>query len=88
MLKQQDGQLEEVIGIVKATKYEAQDFNTEIKAQNAQITRLGEDIDKAEENMVDANSKMENLLAASNHCYLWMVIVVELVIMILFFIVL
>ena len=38
--------------------------------------------------MVDANSKMENLLAASNHCYLWMVIVVELVIMIVFFIVL
>ena len=58
MLKDQDGQLEEVIGIVKATKYEAQDFNTEIKIQNKEITKLGEDIDHAEENMIDADNKM------------------------------
>ena len=69
----------------KAIKYEAQDFNTEIKGQNARIEKLGNDIDAAEENMVDANSKMENLLAASNHCYLWVIISIELTIMILFF---
>ena len=40
---------------------------------------------RTEENMVDADSKMQTLLAASNHCWLWVVIVVELGIMILFF---
>ena len=37
MIRDQDGQLDEVIGVVKATKYEAQDFGKEIKTQNAQI---------------------------------------------------
>ena len=58
MIKDQDDQLDEVIGVVKATKYEAQDFNTEIKGQNVRIERLGNDIDKAEENMIDADNKM------------------------------
>ena len=48
MINDQDNQLDEVIGVVKATKYEAQDFNTEIKGQNKRIEKLGEDIDKAE----------------------------------------
>ena len=74
--------------MVKATKYEAQDFNTEIKGQNARIEKLGNDIDKTEANMIDADNKMQNLLAHSNHCYLWMVIVIELVILILFFFIL
>ena len=58
MLKDQDDQLEEVIGIVKATKYEAQDFNTEIKGQNVRIQKLADDIDVTEENMIDADNKM------------------------------
>ena len=58
MIRDQDDQLDEVIGVVKATKYEAQDFNTEIKGQNKRIEKLGEDIDRAEENMVDADNKM------------------------------
>ena len=74
--------------MVKATKYEAQDFNTEIKTQNAQITKLGDDIDRTEANMIDADSKMQNLLAKSNHCYLWIIIVVEIAILILFFFIL
>ena len=88
MLKDQDEDLDEVIGIVKATKYEAQDFNTEIKGQNVRIENLGKEIDVTEENMVDASSKMENLLGASNQCYLWIVITIELAIMIVFFFVL
>ena len=74
--------------MVKATKYEAQDFNTEIKGQNVRIEKLGNDIDKTEANMIDADNKMQNLLASSNHCYLWMVIVIELLILILFFFIL
>ena len=74
--------------MVKATKYEAQDFNTEIKGQNVRIEKLGNDIEKTEANMIDADNKMQNLLASSNHCYLWMVIVIELLILILFFFIL
>ena len=74
--------------MVKATKYEAQDFNTEIKGQNVRIEKLGNDIDRTEANMIDADNKMQNLLAKSNHCYLWIVITVELLILILFFFIL
>ena len=88
MIRDQDEQLDGVIGVVKATKYEAQDFNTEIKGQNARIEKLGEDIDRAEGNMIDADTKMKHLLASSNHCYLWIVVVVELIILILFFFIL
>ena len=38
--------------------------------------------------MIDADSKMQNLLAKSNHCYLWIIITVELLILILFFFIL
>ena len=85
MIRDQDGQLDEVIGVVKATKYEAQDFGTEIRHQNAQITKLSDDIGRTEENMIDADNKMQNLLAAANHCWLWCIIICELIFLILFF---
>ena len=88
MIRDQDDQLDEVIGVVKATKYEAQDFNKEIKSQNARIEKLGDDIDRAEDNMIDADTKMKALLANSNHCYLWIIVTVELFILILFFFIL
>ena len=85
MLKDQDEQLDGVIGVVKATKYEAQDFGSEIRSQNARIEKLGNDIDRTEANMIDVDGKMQHLLASSNHCYLWIIIIIELLIMILFF---
>ena len=84
-LRNQDEELDSVIGIVKATKYEAQDFGSEIRVQNVKIQRLADDIDRTEENMIDADSKMKTLLATSNHCYLWLVIAAEFAIMVLFF---
>ena len=83
MLKDQDGQIEEVIGVVKATKYEAQDFGKEITKQNVQLEKLNQEMETAEDNMLDTDSKMQNFLAKSNHCWLWVVIVVELAILIL-----
>ena len=88
MLKDQDQDLEGVIGVVKATKYEAQDFGSEIKSQNVRIQKLGDDMDRTEANMIDADSKMQNLLANTNHCYLWCIIAGEMAIVILFFFIL
>jgi len=45
-------------------------------------------MDRTEANMVDADGKMQNLLAKSNHCHLWMCIAGEAAIMILFFFIL
>ena len=85
MIRDQDGQLDEVIGVVKATKYEAQDFGKEIKTQNAQIQKLSDDITRTEDNMIDADNKMQHLLATANHCWLWCIIVCEIIVLILFF---
>ena len=51
------------------------------------IEKLGNDIDRTEANMIDADGKMQTLLKNSNHCYLWIVIVVELAIMVTFFLI-
>ena len=88
MIKDQDEQLDEVIGVVKATKYEAQDFGTEIKSQNVRIQKLGDDIDQTEENMKDTNKKMTTLIKTVNHCWLWIIIAIEIGILVLFFVVL
>lgn len=85
MIKDDDDKLDEVIGVVKATKYEAQDFGSEIKSQNVRIEKLAEDIDRTEANMIDADNKMTKLLAVSNHCYLWMIIIAEFAFMVVFF---
>ena len=88
MIKDQDEQLDEVIGVVKATKYEAQDFGTEIKSQNVRIQKLGDDIDQTEENMNDTNNKMTNLIKQVNHCWLWIIIAIEIAILVLVFLLL
>ena len=38
--------------------------------------------------MIDADNKMKHLLKTANHCYLWIIIIVEVLILILFFFVL
>ena len=56
MLREQDKQIDEVIGVVKATKYEAEDMKTELLAQNKQIEQLGENIDRTEANMIKVDN--------------------------------
>ena len=75
-----------MIDVVKATKYEAQDFGTEIRQQNKDIEVSGNNIDVANDNMVDVDNRMKKLLKVSNHCYLWMVIIAEIGVLVLLFI--
>ena len=81
MLAQQDKQLDDVIGVVKATKYEAEDTKTELLLQNKQLEHLGDNIERVDENMVKVDNQMKSLLKASNQWVLWGIIVGELVLM-------
>ena len=83
MLAQQDKQLDDVIGVVKATKYEGEDMEKELLLQNKQLELLGENIERTDENMIKVDSQMKGLLKASKQWVLWAIIVVELIVMIL-----
>ena len=47
---------------MKATKYEAEDLGGELKAQNKQLGRLGDNIDTVDANMIAVDNKMKHLL--------------------------
>ena len=83
MLAQQDKQLDDVIGVVKATKYEGEDMKKELLLQNKQLELLGENIERTDENMIKVDNQMKGLLKASKQWVLWAIIVVELIVMIL-----
>ena len=68
---------------MQATKYEAQDFNKEINHQNVKIEKLGDDFERAEQNMINVTTKMDHLLAISSHWTLIVIILVELAVLIL-----
>ena len=69
--------------IVKATKYEAQDMNRELGFQNKQIDILGTNIDRVDANMIRVDSSMKKLLKSSNHVWLWVILIIELLVMII-----
>ena len=83
MLAHQDKQLDDVIGVVKATKYEGEDMKKELLLQNKQLELLGENIERTDENMIKVDNQMKGLLKASKQWVLWAIIVVELIVMIL-----
>ena len=83
MIDEQDKQIEGVTRIVKDTKYVGQEFGTEVKKQNKQLENLNEDMDRVDDNMIEATSKMNRLLKKSNHCVLWLIIAAEVGIFIL-----
>ena len=55
----------------------------EVKSQNVRMENLDDEFVSVESNMIDVNSKMTRLLALTNHCYLWLIITGEIVILIL-----
>ena len=47
------------------------------------LTRLDRNIDRADANMITIDNQMKRLLKQSNHVWLWVVLIIELLIMIL-----
>ena len=78
MIAEQDKQLDGVIRVVKDTKHVGEEFDTTIRKQNKQIEQLNEKIDRTDDNMIEATSKMNRLLKNTNHCWLWLIIALEI----------
>ncbi len=73
--------MDEVIGVVKATSYEAENFKKEATLQNKMLDRLNEDIDVANDNMIRVEGRMKNLLKKSRLCCLMSVLLIEFVVL-------
>ena len=83
MLNDQDKQLEEIEGIVKAINYENQNFGDEATLQNRMLVNLDRDIDKTTDKMVKVDNKLKRLIASSNHWCIWVIIIIEFIILII-----
>ena len=80
-LLDQDNKLDDVIGVVQATKFEAQNFGSEAKLQNKMMDRLNEDIDKVDSNMIRVEGKMKNLIKQTKVCHLYCCLFIEFAIL-------
>ena len=83
MIAQQDDQLDRIGDVVGAIRYENQNFSKEVKMQNKMLDKVNNDIDENMENMVKLDGKLKKMLAKSNICCLWIVIIVEIVVFVL-----
>lgn len=85
MLKDQDKHLDEIGGIVKNIKYDNENMGDELTYQNKLLGKLGTDMDRTHNKMVKVDSKLKELIANSNQCTLWIIIIIEIVL--LFFVI-
>jgi uncharacterized coiled-coil protein SlyX len=83
MIRKQDEHLDEIAGIVTNIKYENQNFAQEVTYQNKMLGDLNSQVDRTHQKMVKVDSKLKELIAKSNQCCLWAIIIVELVVLIL-----
>lgn len=78
-IKQQDSQVEELIGVVSKGNKTAKEFNTEVKNQNVKLEKLDDDIGRTEERMFRTRNKFDNYIEKSSFCCLYTVIICEVV---------
>jgi hypothetical protein len=77
----QDEKLDLLVGVVQATKFEAQNMGGELKTQNKMMDRLNKDMDATEANMVRVEGKMKTLMKESSMCKLMTILIIEFVIL-------
>ena len=70
-----------MLGVVQATRFEAENFGAEARLQNKMLDNLNNDIDRTEANMIRVEGKMKNLIKASSMCKLWSILLLEFVIL-------
>ena len=80
-LQASDNKLDAVLGVVQATRFEAENFGAEARLQNKMLDNLNNDIDRTEANMIRVEGKMKNLIKASSMCKLWSILLLEFVIL-------
>lgn len=83
MIRNQDEHLDQIAGIVQNIKYEGQNFQQEVTYQNKMLTDLNSQVDRTHQKMVKVDNRLKELIAKSNQCCLWVIIIVEIVILIL-----
>ena len=82
-IKNQDEQVEEIIGEVKKGKKIARQIGEDLKDQNEKLDVLEKDTTKLDTMMKRAQDRMEKLLDKSSNCCLFLVMFLELAIMII-----
>ena len=83
LLNQQEDQLDEIMGVTKAIKYEGQNIDTELKSQAPIMENLKDEMDKNQMKMMKLDSKLKTLVAQTSACKLTLFIILEFIILVL-----
>ena len=78
MMRNQDSSLDKLGGIIQNIKYENQNFKSEVTMQNKMLDSLSVDMDNTQQKMVKIDSKLKQIIANTNTCKLWMIIIFEI----------
>ena len=71
--------MDKISNIVGQLNYENENFRDEVNLQNKMLDKVNDDIDKNISDMVKLDSKLKVLLAKGSICWLWLIIIIELV---------
>ena len=88
MINDQEADLEKILGVTSAIKYEGHAFDTEVNLQNRMMKNLQQDFEKTEMKMIKLDNRLKNFIAASSPCYLTVAIIAEIILLIFLILVL
>ena len=78
MIVKQDEHFDRIGDVVQEIRINNQDFNKEVKLQNKMLDKVNVDMEENLSNIVKLDSKLKKIVAKSNICCLWIVIIIEL----------
>ena len=87
MMRQQDETLDDLDLAVTRVSYIADTIHEEIETQNKMLTRLGEDLSDAEEQMGVVMGKLGKLLKTKSKCQIGLILILSAIVLVLFFLV-
>ena len=86
MLADQDKDLDEIAGITQNMKEDGRMIGEELVVHNEILGDLHQGIDWTQAKMIRVDNSLKKLIASSNQCCLWLIIIVEIIALILIFV--
>ena len=78
MLSTQENQLDEILGVTRAIRYEGENFGDEVTEQNKMLGTLNNEFDRTEIKMARVDNRLKQVIASSNQCYMYGFIIAEI----------
>ena len=72
-----------LLGVAKTLRYGQEQVGAEIHKHNVLLGNLEDQVDNTTANLIYIYSKLKTLIAKTDPCYLWIIIIIEIIALIL-----